>query len=87
MEIMEEESYLDEEDSKPKKIKKKTKRIRTKVKSEKKKIHSCELCEYSTTIKQSLKTHIDVIHNKVRVYCDLCDVSTSTMSRDVYKLK
>ena len=82
---MEEESYLDEEDAKPKKNKKK--RIRTKVKSEKKKIHSCELCEYSTTIKQSLKTHIDVIHNKVRVYCDLCDVSTSTMSRDVYKFK
>ena len=35
--------------------------------------YSCDQCDYKTTQKGYLKTHIDSVHGDVRDSCDQCD--------------
>ena len=48
---------------------------------DKNKPNKCTICDYKSTTKAELKSHIRSVHEKIKVQCQLCEASFSRPSR------
>ena len=49
-------------------------------------VHPCPQCDYAATRADALKTHVEIVHLKIRYPCDQCACDKATKS-DLLKHK